>query len=72
MKNFEIKFYIYVIAMMFIAFNGGFMVFNYQNLWVNGELSIIPFIGMFVHSSAIVITIIFCAFRMAKQNKKED
>ena len=72
MKNFEIKFYIFVLAMIFIAFNGGFMVFDYQNLWVNGKLSILPFIGLFIHSSAIVITIIFCALRIADQNKKEN
>ena len=64
MKNLEIKFYIFVIAMMFIAFNVGFMVFDYQNLLVNGKLSILPFIGLFIHPSAIVITIIFCACRI--------
>ena len=71
MKSIEIKFYIFVIAMMFIAFNGGFMVFDYQNLWVNGKLSILPVIGLFVHSSAILITIVFCAIRMAEHNKKD-
>lgn len=74
----EYKFYIILIGLMFIGFNVGFIIFDYQHL-VNqsvqfGKGTISPFgiIGIFVHSCAILGTLVFGYFRLKEANELDE
>ena len=66
----EYQFYIILVGLMFIGFNVGFIIFDYQHL-INqsvqfGKGTISPFgiIGIFIHSCAILGTLVFGYFRV--------
>lgn len=74
----EYKFYIILIGLMFIGFNVGFIIFDYQHL-INqsaqfGKGTISPFgiIGIFVHSCAILGTLVFGYFRLKEANELDE
>lgn len=74
----EYKFYIILIGLMFIGFNVGFIIFDYQYL-INqsaqfGKGTISPFgiIGIFVHSCAILGTLVFGYFRLKEANELDE
>lgn len=66
----EYQFYIIILGLMFIGFNVGMIVFDYQHLIYQsgyfGKGTIRPFglIGIFVHSCAILLTLVFGYFRI--------
>lgn len=57
----EYQFYIILVGLMFIGFNVGFIIFDYQYL-INQ--SILGIIFIFVHSCAILGTLVFGYFRV--------
>ena len=73
----EIQFYIILVGLMFIGFNAGMIIFDYQHLinqsihFGKGTINIISFIGIFIHSCAILGTIVFGYFRIKEYNELE-
>lgn len=71
----EYQFYIILIGLMFIGFNVGMIIFDYQHLIYQsayfGKGTISPFgiIGIFVHSSAILGTLVFGYFRLKEYSE---
>lgn len=71
----EYQFYIIIFGLMFIGFNVGMIVFDYQHLIYQsvqfGKGTISPFgiVGIFVHSCAILLTIVFGYFRFKEANE---
>lgn len=66
----EYQFYIILVGLMFIGFNAGMIIFDYQHLinqsahFGKGTISPIAIIGIFVHSCAILGTLVFGYFRI--------
>lgn len=74
----EYQFYIILVGLMFIGFNVGFIIFDYQHL-INqaphfGKETINPIaiIGIFVHSCAILGTLVFGYFRFKEANELDE
>lgn len=73
----EYQFYIILVGLMFIGFNVGMIIFDYQHLIYQsayfGKGTISPFgiIGIFVHSCAILGTLVFGYFRIKEYNELE-
>jgi len=71
----EYQFYIILIGLMFIGFNVGMIIFDYQHLIYQsayfGKGTISPFgiIGIFVHSCAILLMLVFGYFRFKEANE---
>ena len=67
----EIKIYIILGALAFIAFCSGALVFSAQHVVDKaGNLDVIHFTGIVVHSFAILTAVIFVIFRIIE--KKDD
>lgn len=66
----EFQFYIILVGLMFIGFNVGMIIFDYQHLinqaphFGKGAINPIAIIGIFVHSCAILGTFVFGYFRV--------
>ena len=75
MKEFSVL-YNYCI-LMFIGFNAGMIIFDYQHLinqsihFGKGTINIISIIGILIHSCAILGTIVFGYFRIKEYNELE-
>lgn len=71
----EYQFYIILVGLMFIGFNAGMIIFDYQHIIYQsvqfGKGTINPFgiIGIFVHSCAIIGTLVFGYFRIKEANE---
>jgi hypothetical protein len=74
----EFQFYIILVGLMFIGFNVGFIIFDYQHLinqsvqFGKGTISIFGIIGIFVHSCAILGTLVFGYFRVKEANELDE
>ena len=74
----EFQFYIILVGLMFIGFNVGFIIFDYQHLinqsvqFGKGTISIFGIIGIFVHSCAILGTLVFGYFRFKEANELDE
>ena len=73
----EYQFYIILGGLMFIGFNVGMIIFDYQHLinqsvqFGKGTISPIGLMGIFIHSCAILGTIVFGYFRIKEYNELE-
>lgn len=74
----EYQFYIILVGLMFIGFNAGMIIFDYQHLinqsvhFGKGTISPIAIIGIFVHSCAILGTLVFGYFRLKEGNELDE
>ena len=74
----EYQFYIILVGLMFIGFNAGMIVFDAQHLIYQssffGKGTISPFgiMGIFVHSCAILGTLVFGYFRFKEARELDE
>lgn len=62
----EYKIYIIIFGLMFIAFNAGMIALHCQTLMPHNQIWCM---GIFIHSCAILVTIVFCYFSYKEKDK---